>query len=257
VVEQLLERSGILVSDNLGPKVVLLAGASGTVGTAFCERFAPDYHIVAVRHRRPLKVASQLQAFFDPFAETPAASADEATVFEVRGDLRERRDVDRIVEVALARFGHIDAVVNAVGARPRGRDMLGAALREAPEEFRLHALVPLEVATAVALQYWRHHDLENAERNRVVVNMSAAASVDATERSLPPAVGASKAAMNLLSMHLAEALRPFNVRVVTIAPAAIPNVVSLERVTEAVHAVIEGDQNERLLLMWDEGDELV
>ena len=47
-------------------KVVLLTGGSGQIGTAFCGRFATTYDIVAVRHRRPLKVASPAPAVRRP-----------------------------------------------------------------------------------------------------------------------------------------------------------------------------------------------
>lgn len=254
MVGGILERSSTLV-DAPGRKVVLLTGASGTIGTAFCERFAARYDIIAVRHQRPLKVASQLQSYFDPFVD--GSPSDDHAVFEIRADLRNKAEVDRVVEVGLARFGRIDAIVNAVGMVERGRDVLGAALRRAPEVFQANVMIPMNVAAAVAVVYWRHHDLENAARNRVVVNLSAASSVDATDRSFGPTVGATKAALNLLSLHLAEELRPFDVRVVTVAPAPVPEVVKPDRVTSAIAAMIEGKETGRLLLMWDEDDELV
>ena len=237
-------------------KVVLLTGASGQIGTAFCGRFATTYDIVAVRHRRPLKVATQLQEFVDPFtAEVEDAEANR--VFEITADLREDAEVARVVEVALARFGQIDVLVNTVGAFDRGTNLLGAALSRAPGLFTLNALVPTAVAVRVALDFWRHHDLENAARNRVVVNLSAAASVDAADRTWGATFGATKAAQNMLSLRMAEELRPFNVRVVTVAPAPVPEIVTPARVVSAIGSLIEGDETGRLLLMWDEEDEVV
>ena len=236
-------------------KVVLLTGASGQIGTAFCGRFATTYDIVAVRHRRPLKVASHLQEFVDPFtAEVEDAEANR--VFEITADLREDAEVARVVEVALARFGQIDVLVNTVGAFDRGTNLLGAALYRAPGLFTLNALVPTAVAVRVALDFWRHHDLENAARNRVVVNLSAA-SVDAADRTWGATFGATKAAQNMLSLRMAEELRPFNVRVVTVAPAPVPEIVTPAHVVSAIGSLIEGDETGRLLLMWDEEDEVV
>ena len=259
-------------------KVVLLTGASGAIGTAFCERYASTYDVVAVAHRRPLEVASQHLEVIDPFAAALAPSAAKASkastsaaapsrakaatepvdaVFEVTADLTCASDVARVVEVALARHGRIDAVVNALGAFGRKSGLLGAELDQAAAMFEHNALAPTAVAVRVALDYWRHHDEENRARNRVVVNLSAAAAVDAADRTFPATFGASKAALNMLSLHLAEELAPFKVRVMTVAPAPVPEVVSLERVTSAIAGAIEGDESGRVLLLWDDGDELV
>ncbi len=246
-------------------KVVLLTGASGQIGTAFCRQFAATYDIVAVRHRRPLEVTTQLQSYIDPFAVgtgydgDPAGSTGQrdAGVFEITADLRAEADVARVVEVSLARFGRIDAVVNAVGAFGPKADLLGAGLAGAPGLYEINALVPTAVAVQVALDLWRHSDRENQARNRVVVNLSAAAAIDAADRTFGMTFGATKAALNMLSLHLAERLQPFKVRVVTVAPAPVPEIVAVERVTAALAAMIEGDETGRVLLLWDDGDELV
>ncbi len=239
-------------------KVVLLTGASGSIGTAFCKRFAGSYDIVAVRHLRSLTVTSQLQSYFDPFMESKGTThVVEAPVFEIKADLLDNADIERVIEVALARYGQIDAVVNAIGASDRESKLLGNALGRAIPLFRLNALAPLQIAVKLSLDHWRHQDLHNADRNRVVVNLSAASSVNSSDVSSGTVFAATKAALSLLSLRLADELRPFNVRVMTIAPAPVPGVVSLERVTSAIESVIEGDESGRVLLMWADRDELV
>ena len=178
-------------------------------------------------------------------------------VFEITADLREDAEVARVVEVALARFGQIDVLVNTVGAFDRRNQPARSRLVACPGLFTLNALVPTAVAVRVALDFWRHHDLENAARNRVVVNLSAAASVDAADRTWGATFGATKAAQNMLSLRMAEELRPFNVRVVTVAPAPVPEIVTPTRVVSAIGSLIEGDETGSLLLMWDEEDEVV
>lgn len=246
-------------------KVLLLTGGSGQIGTAFCERYADIYDIVAVRHRHPLKVPTQYQQIVDPFAagvtgaqeRKRTGSIGSGSVFEVTADLREASDVARVVEVALARYGQIDVVVNTVGAFDKGAHLLGNALGSATALFTLNALVPLSVAVQVALDFWRHHDRENADRNRVVVNVSATAGVDAADPTTGRTFGATKAALNMLSLHLAAELEPFHVRVTTVAPAPVPDVVTLERVTSAIASMIDGDQTGQILLLWDDGEEMV
>jgi NAD(P)-dependent dehydrogenase (short-subunit alcohol dehydrogenase family) len=238
-------------------KVVLLTGASGRIGTAFCRRFASTYHIVAVRGTEPLKVASQLKSYVDPFSTADQAASDRAgEVFEVPADLREPAEVARVVEVALLRFGRIDALVNAVGAFDRRAMLLGAGLERVIDLFDINAVVPTSVAVQVAIEFWRHHDRENAVRNRVVINLSSLAALD-TGASRGHTFGPTKAALAMLSLHLAEELRPFHVRVVTLAPAAVPGVVSMERVTSALQSMIEGSDTERMLVLRADDDELV
>ena len=158
-----------------------------------------------MRHLRPLKVATQLQQFVDPFT-AEVEDTDANRVFEITADLREDAEVARVVEVALARFGQIDVLVNTIGAFDRRTNLLGAALSPRPDVFTLNALVPTAVAVRVALDFWRHHDLDNAARYRVVVNLSAAASVDAADRTWGATFGATKAAQNMLSLRMAEAV---------------------------------------------------
>jgi NAD(P)-dependent dehydrogenase (short-subunit alcohol dehydrogenase family) len=95
--------------------VCLLTGAGGTLGSAFCRLYSDSYDIVAVyRTRRPTAV-SQHESFVDPFAPTADLPENEDRIFAVRADLEEAADVDRVVDVALARFGRVDLLVNNAG----------------------------------------------------------------------------------------------------------------------------------------------
>jgi NAD(P)-dependent dehydrogenase (short-subunit alcohol dehydrogenase family) len=238
-------------------KVVLLTGASGRVGTAFCQRFATTYDIVAVRHRRPIRVASQHQYFVDPFAPEEPEVGEPGAVLEVMADLRHEAEIARVVEVALARFGRIDAVVNAIGAFDARSQLLNASLTRGPELFQLNALVPIAVATRVTLDFWRHHDRENGSHNRVVINLSAAAGLDASDGDSGSMFGATKAALNMLTFRLSDELRPFNVRVVAVAPATLQKVVSIDRVVTAIGTLLEGDASGQMLLLWRDREEMV
>jgi NAD(P)-dependent dehydrogenase (short-subunit alcohol dehydrogenase family) len=238
-------------------KVVLLTGASGRIGTALCEKLAPKYDVVGVRNNWPLKVNSQYQAYIDPFVHEDQSANGIREVFEVAADLRHESEVARVIEVALARFGRIDVLVNAVGGFQRGAELLGDALSRAAELFVINAVVPTSVATQVALEYWRHHDRENAAQNRVVINLSAAAAIDPSDTNFAALFGATKAAQNMLSLRLGKEFEAFNVRVMTLAPASVPEPVSLERVTSAVEALIEGDKTGQIMLLWADNDELV
>jgi NAD(P)-dependent dehydrogenase (short-subunit alcohol dehydrogenase family) len=245
--------------------VVLLTGAAGPIGTAFCERHAGTYAIVAVHHRRAPTVASQRRSWFDPFASDGAGpdgagpdafapDGSDVAVFETQADLTDPAAVARVVEVALARHGRIDAVVNLVGSRSY-LPLLDGGVEALAALFEVNAVVPVAVAARVTADLWRHDDRRNRARNRVVVNVSATAAVDAADATGGRTFGPTKAALNMLSLHLAEELRPFGVRVATIAPAPVPSVVATDRVVDAIAAAIDGDVNASLLLLWDDGDE--
>ncbi|WP_280186833.1 SDR family NAD(P)-dependent oxidoreductase, partial [Nocardia gipuzkoensis] len=106
-------------------RVCLLTGASGTLGDAFCQAYYRDYDIVAVCRTRTPAVPSQLEWYVDPLAPEAAVPENDARVFVVRSDLTEPGEVERVVDLALARFGRVDLLVNnAAHVRlhpPRGR----------------------------------------------------------------------------------------------------------------------------------------
>ena len=82
--------------------VVVITGASSGIGAALAERLAGEGASVVLTARR----AEALQ-------EVAARCGANAAV--VTGDVTRRGDMDRVVEAALGRFGHIDVWVNNAG----------------------------------------------------------------------------------------------------------------------------------------------
>ncbi len=237
-------------------KVVLLSGASGQIGTAFCKRLSSAYRIVAVRNQRLLDVPSQLQMDVDPLDDS-GEQVEGSEVFEVQADLREAQQRGRVVELALARFGVIDALVNLIGVRGgRGR-MMDNALAEMQYLVHVNAVVPIELAIEVTRTYWRHHDLENATRNRVVVNVAAASGLNRSPRFAGAVFSASKAAQLRLSHYLSDELSPLNVRVLTLAPIRVTGMTSAERVVTAIESAIEGSETGTTLVLRNDGEAIV
>ncbi len=102
-------------------RVCLLTGASGRLGTAFCRRNASRYDIVAVYHSRFPQLVSQCSSLADPLAPEAESGENEHPVFTVQADLTRDDDIARLVEVALARFGRIDLLVNCAACSTRER----------------------------------------------------------------------------------------------------------------------------------------
>jgi NAD(P)-dependent dehydrogenase (short-subunit alcohol dehydrogenase family) len=237
-------------------KVVLLTGAAGSLGSAFCRAHAADYDIVGVYHEQRPTVATNRQSFVDPLRAEEPLNDNVNPIFEIAADLTRPGEIARVVDLALARHDRIDLVVNTLGRPARGT-LLAAGLRNAAGTFRLNTIIPLEVVACVTNTFWRHHETDNKVANRAVVNISATASVDVLDATNGAMFAASKAALNILTAHMAEELGPFHVRANVVAPGTFPAPVTTERVVTAIIDMIEGDETGRVLVLWSGADELL
>src|SRR5262245_32758809 len=86
----------------MADNVVVITGASAGIGAALAERLAGDGAAVVLVARRA-----------DALQEVAARCGANALV--VTADVTRPDDMTRVVEAALARFGHIDVWVNIAG----------------------------------------------------------------------------------------------------------------------------------------------
>ncbi|WP_244892079.1 SDR family NAD(P)-dependent oxidoreductase [Nocardia beijingensis] len=216
-------------------RVCLLTGASGTLGDAFCQAYYRDYDIVAVCRTRTPAVPSQLEWYVDPLAPAAAVPENDSRVFVVRSDLTQPGEVERVVDLALARFGRVDLLVNNaahVRLHPGGIVDGDAALEDFDPHFALNVAVPLRFATRLAQRCWLHAGPENRARNRNIVNVS---SISGSEVYPGQTLySASKAALNQLTRNIAAEFAEFGVRANAIAPTTFPVVVPTGRVARAI-----------------------
>ena len=235
----------------IAPKrVCLLTGASGRLGTAFCRRNASRYDIVAVYHSRFPQLVSQTSSLADPLAPEAELGENEHPVFTVQADLTCDDDVARLVEVALARFGRIDLLVNCAACSTRER-ALDQQLFPASLERHLatNVLAPARLALAVARAYWQNRPEENRTCNRNVVNVSSTAGLYVYPDLGQAAYGTSKAALNFLTTHLASEFRLLNVRVNATAPNTFPQLVPTRRVLDSIARLDQGQMTGEILLL--------
>ncbi|MGW4089806.1 SDR family NAD(P)-dependent oxidoreductase [Nocardia sp. NPDC004750] len=216
-------------------RVCLLTGASGTLGDAFCQAYYRDYDIVAVCRTRTPAVPSQLEWYIDPLAPDATVPENDSRVFVVRSDLTEPGEVERVIDLALARFGGVDLLVNNaahVRLHPGGIVDGDAALDDFDPHFALNVAVPLRLSARLAQRCWLHAGPENRARNRNIVNVS---SISGSE--VYPAqtlYSASKAALNQLTRNIAAEFAEFGVRANAIAPTTFPALVPTEQVARAI-----------------------
>ncbi|CAN5426124.1 3-oxoacyl-ACP reductase FabG [soil metagenome] len=237
-------------------RVCLLTGAGGLLGAEFCRRYAADYDIVAVCRRRAPAVPSQHEQYVDPLAPGEALAENESPVHAVYADLTDPADVERVVEVALARFGRVDLLVNNAAHLCGYQSSVvdgDAALLDLDAHLRTNVVAPFRLAVRLAQEFWMHRAAENHAVGRNVVNISSLSGVHTYPFVGQAGYGASKAALNALTGHLAYEFGRFGVRVNVVVPDSFPHRVSTEEVADAIVQLDRGGANGEAVVVAREG----
>jgi NAD(P)-dependent dehydrogenase (short-subunit alcohol dehydrogenase family) len=223
-------------------RVCLLTGASGRLGTTFCRLNSHRYDIVAIYGHRLPAVSSQMQRLVDPLHPRVELDENESPVFVVQADLTDERQLQRAVDLALARYG---------AARHTSASILEGHhyVEQIDAQLQLNFVAPLRVVAAVAHAFWFGRAQENAARNRNVVNVSSTSGVGVFPGIGHGIYGASKAALNHITRHLAHELSPIGIRVNATAPASFPRVISTESVVNSIVEFDDGNLNGKVLVL--------
>jgi 3-oxoacyl-[acyl-carrier protein] reductase len=185
----------------LSGKVVLVTGGSRGIGAAIARRFAAAGSRVAIGYRSGNAAAETV------LREIAAAGTQGVAV---TGDIAKPEDAKSMVAQVVARFGHIDVVVNCAGIaeyRPF----------EATDPAMFHAIFDTNVLGTVAvIQAALPHLTAPGGR---IINFSSGLAT----RPIPTTAiyAASKAAVAALSHALAKEFGPRGITVNTIAPGVI------------------------------------
>jgi NAD(P)-dependent dehydrogenase (short-subunit alcohol dehydrogenase family) len=244
------------MSENSGKRICLLTGASGELGETFCRMFAAQYDIAAVFRNNLPKVTSQLQWFADPLMPNATLPENQSTVFAIKADLREEADLHRIVEVTLARFGRIDLLVNAAAYSFWAPILDGGRLqRSFHHQLNLNLFVPLQLSTLVAEKFWNNRELENRYYNRSVVNLSSTAGSYIYPDRGQSVYSASKAALNYLTLHMAQEFGALGVRANALAPTSFPRLIRTEYAADGIRRLSESSVNGKILVLNVDGEQ--
>ncbi|MBO0854368.1 MAG: SDR family oxidoreductase [Nocardia sp.] len=223
-------------------RVCLLTGAGGLLGDAFCRAYYTSYDIVAVCRTRVPGAPSQEEWFIDPVEPHRAIGENDSRIFVVRADLTEEGAAERVVDLALAKFGSVDLLVNnaaRIDLRPRGLVDGDASLDGLAATFAVNVEAPLRLATRLAQRCWLHRGPENRARNRNIVNVSSLSGSQVYSGG-QAIYSASKAALDHLTRHMAAEFTEFGVRVNAVAPDSFPARVRTEQVAAAVAELDRG-----------------
>jgi NAD(P)-dependent dehydrogenase (short-subunit alcohol dehydrogenase family) len=233
-------------------RVCILTGATGRFGKVFCARHAEKYEIVAVYRNAPPEVPHQDFRIVDPL-QPHATTTD--TVYAVRADLETDADIDRVVDITLARFDRIDVIVNAAAQFPhfeiadRARFFSGL-----DTHMRFAVRIPLMLAVSAAERFWRDRCAENLAQRRHVLNISSTAGLTIYPNQRHCGYGAAKAAMNFATAHLALEFRTLGVRANALAPDHFPsNKLSTEAVVDAAVQLDLSDLNGKIIRLDRDG----
>jgi NAD(P)-dependent dehydrogenase (short-subunit alcohol dehydrogenase family) len=221
--------------DRRTKRTCLLTGASGRLGTAFCRAYASRYDIVAVYHHHEPVFPSQLLEYVDPLDLTADLPANVHRVWAMRADLSSAEDVCRVVDVATARLGGVDLLVNAAVHSVWAGFLDGSTVLDSwAVQAAVNVEAPLRLVHELCTTTWRASDEENRLRRRNVVNLSSTAGIFAYPGQGQSVYAATKAALNHLTVHLADELRPVGIRVNAVAPDSFPSRVETATVAQAV-----------------------
>jgi 3-oxoacyl-[acyl-carrier protein] reductase len=109
--------SGPAAPDTPQAPVVLITGATGPVGRATARRLAAAGCSLALVGRDQARLDTMAAELAAALTATPGANATEAVRAwtKVAGDLRDPESARAVVDVVMARYGHVDALVHLVG----------------------------------------------------------------------------------------------------------------------------------------------
>ncbi|KAJ7170104.1 oxidoreductase [Mycena filopes] len=181
----------------MSPRVVLVTGcSSGGIGYALCERFAAEGCLVYATARR-LEAMEGLKAHPLIKLNTLDVTSDE--------------DVRRVVEVVVAEAGSIDIVVNNAGVMGIG-PLIEQPIDTVKATFDANTYGALRVAQAA----FPHMA---TRRQGLVVNIGSI--VGSTAVPWNGLYSATKSAMHMMSDILSMELKPFDIKVMYVAPGSV------------------------------------
>ena len=230
----------------LVPPVVLVTGAAGGIGGATARRFLDGGWRVAAVDVRPAEPSTERPT--EPATEdTTEGAAEHATGdagrwLAVAADLRQVADCRRAVDEAVARFGRLDAVVNAAGVWTEG-----PADETTEDEWDRVLDVNLKGLYFVCSAAIPHLEATGG----CIVNLSSDAGIQGNAGAA--VYCASKGGVSVLTKALALELAPRGVRVNAVCPGDVDS-----PMLRGQAAVFGGDDPDgylrRLLAGYPQGD---
>lgn len=190
--------------DFLAGRVVIVSGATGTLGRVVVKRLLESGAAVAAIYRDAKKYR-ELVDFVG--GETPALEG-------LRADVTLEEEVGRAVESVVRNRGRVDVLLNLAGAYRGGAEILGTA--EDDWEFLMNTNLKSAFLCAKAVL----PAMIKANYGRIV-SVGARQAVEKKNRAKSGAYTVSKAGVVLLTEILAEETKKFDITVNCVLPGTI------------------------------------
>jgi len=152
--------------------------------------------------------------------------------------------------LTLARYNRIDVVIHAAVCTTTGPILRGERLLESAEsQLRLNVVVPLKLSAIVAREFWQYDEAANRGSNRCWINVSSTSATNVYRGSGQSVYSASKAALNVLTRHMADEFQAIGVRVNALAPNSFPRIVPTSEVVEGLRQLDVGTMTGKILVV--------
>jgi NAD(P)-dependent dehydrogenase (short-subunit alcohol dehydrogenase family) len=191
-----------MTSDFSG-RAALVTGASRGIGYAIAAELVRGGAAVTIMSRKPDDITAA--------GERLAKEHDGARVLALAGNAGRDEDRAEVVRRTVEEFGRLDILINNAGINPTYGSLAEADLGAVRKTFDVNVVAALGFVQ-LALKAWM------AEHGGSIVNVSSVAGLRST--GVIGVYGASKAALNHLTMELAWQLGP-GVRVNGVAPGTV------------------------------------
>lgn len=211
-------------------KVALLVGSTGCLGGVFTQKYKNKYDIAGVAR---------------------SAEKNSCGYFFIEADIS--KNVDYIVGEALSKFGRIDLLINNAVCY-EWSDVKDLTRRSLRKQFNINVISPLLIASSVFNQFWSKTK-DNLNFNRNIVNVSSISAINVYPKG-QASYASCKAAMNTMTLHLANEFAEYGIRANAICPNGFPRTISTEKVADSVVDMDESLLNGKIKVI-DEEDYFV
>ena len=203
-------------------KSVLITGASGGIGEAFCREFAKNGYDVAIHYNSSEAAALNLKAELESQYRVKAVP--------IKADLRNSDEVKSLAETALKEFGKVDVLVNNAG-------MAYLSLFQLADDNKVKELFDINLMSAMSLT---KEILPSMIRNQWgrIINISSMWGIAGA--SCEVHYSATKSALIGFTKALAKEVGPSGITVNCIAPGYIDTKMNSSIDDDSTQEIVDG-----------------
>jgi NAD(P)-dependent dehydrogenase (short-subunit alcohol dehydrogenase family) len=188
--------------------------------------------------------------------DATARGRDDA-IYGVTADLSVEGAVDELVDKVLGRFESVDLLVQAAVDREFGRIRDAEWVEGLVWQFYINVCVPVELASALSRKAWQHTAEENRIKSRNIINVSSIAGHRVYPGGGQSGYGATKAALDLFTLHMASEMADIGIRANAVAPNTFPAWVTTQSVSDAIRRYDQNSRTGDLLVIDHDGERLL